>query len=249
MNYLIKLISVFFLLSSCSSNKNVVYLQDYQKNKFPKVNYSNLKDKIEVGDILKIDVNTVIPEASLPYTSNESESKEILNGYLVTNDFEISFPLLGNISVINHDPQELSEKIKNLLVNGGHLTNPHVNVRKVNSKFTVLGEVRNPGTFSFYESKLTVFQALGFAGDLLITGKRNEIKLIRHENGLKKIYSFSLTSSDILNKPYYYIKNNDVIIIKPNYSQVKSAGFVGSPTSIASLASILLSITLLIINK
>ena len=119
----------------------------------------------------------------------------------------------------------------------------------VNSKFTVLGEVRNPGTFSYYDRNLNIFQALGYAGDITITGKRKNITLIREENGMRKVYDISLSKSELLNKPYYLIKNNDVIMVKPNFSKVKSAGFIGSPASIASVASLLLSVTLLILNK
>jgi polysaccharide export outer membrane protein len=156
---------------------------------------------------------------------------------------------LGDISVENLSENKLAERIKKLLVDGEHLTNPHVKVRRVNSKFTVLGEVRNPGTFSYYDRNLNIFQALGYAGDITISGKRKNITLIREENGMRKVYDISLSKSELLNKPYYLIKNNDVIMVKPNFSKVKSAGFIGSPASIASVASLLLSVTLLILNK
>ena len=144
---------------------------------------------------------------------------------------------------------EISNKIKSLLVEGGHLNNPHIKVKKINSKFTILGEVRNPGTFSFFDNQLNILQAIGYSGDLLITAKRKNIKLIRQENGLQKIYKFSLSDRKLIEAPFYRIKNNDIIIVEPNYSKVKSAGFIGSPSSIASISSLLLSITLLIINN
>ena len=109
--------------------------------------------------------------------------------------------------------------------------------------------LRSPGTYFNYENHLNIFQALGFAGDLLITAKRKNVKLIRQENGLRKTYEFSLNNNEIFDKPYYYIKSNDVIIVSPNYSKIKSAGFIGSPASIASISSLVLSITLLIINN
>jgi polysaccharide export outer membrane protein len=136
-----------------------------------------------------------------------------------------------------------------MFINEGQLTNPHIKINKVNSKFTVLGEVKIPGTYFNYENQINIFQALGLAGDLLISAKRKNVKLIRQENGLRKTYEFSLNTSGIFDKPYYYIKSNVVIIIEPNYSRIKSAGFIGSPASIASLSSLVLSITLLLINN
>jgi polysaccharide export outer membrane protein len=172
----------------------------------------------------------------------------ILDGYKVEKDSTINYPVLGEISVVGLTTNELAIKLRNMLINEGQLTNPHIRINKVNSKFTVLGEVRNPGTYFNYENQLNIFQALGFAGDLLITAKRKNVKLIRQENGLRKTYKFSLNTSEIFDKPYYYIKSNDVIIIEPNFSKIKSAGFIGSPASIASISSLVLSITLLLIK-
>jgi len=241
------------LFTSCSHKKQIVYLDDIKKSSINKIDLVN-ENNIQIGDILKIDVNTVVPEASLPYTNIEEfkmNTKEqlILNGFVVNKDSLITYPVLGKINVVGFSEDLLATKLKDLLVNGGHLTNPHVTVKKLNSKFTILGEIRNPGTFTIYDNQLNIFQALGLGGDLLITAKRNNIKLIRQENGLRKIYKFSLNNSEIFDKPYYFIKSNDIIIIEPNFSAIKSAGFIGSPASIASISSLLLSITLLLINN
>lgn len=243
------------MLTSCSNKKQLVYISDIESGDFEKVNYLLNINNIETGDILRINIQTVIPEASVPY-NNISKSSSLstmdlikINGYLVDENKFINYPVLGEISVANQTEAELAEKITQLLIEGGHLTDPFVKVRIVNSKFTVLGEVRLPGTFSFFDKNLNLLQALGYAGDLLITAKRTNITLIREENGLRKSFKFSLTDSDILNQNFYKIKNNDIIIIEPNFSKVKSAGFIGSPTSIASISSLLLSITLLLINR
>ena len=90
---------------------------------------------------------------------------------------------------------------------------------------------------------------MGYAGDLTIDGKRKDVKLIREENGTREVYTIELTKSELLNSSTYFIKNNDVIIVNPSFSKVKSAGFIGSPASVASIASLLLSITLLLTNN
>tara|TARA_Y200000002_G_scaffold223358_1_gene184489 strand:- start:3487 stop:4251 length:765 start_codon:yes stop_codon:yes gene_type:complete len=245
---------IFSLLFSCSQNKNIIYLSDINERSLDKID-SYFKDNIEIGDILKIDINSAIPEVSVPYNNLSPSSIDsdinsvIINGYLVDVDSSINIPVLGKIKVVGNTEGQLAFSIKKLLDQGKHLSNPYVKVKKVNSKFTVLGEVKNPGTFSFYDNKLNIFQALGFAGDLLITAKKNNVKLLREENGLRKTYTFSLNNTELLDKPYYYIKSNDVIIIDPNFSKIKSAGFIGSPASIASISQIVLSITLLLINR
>ena len=253
-NFLFSIL-VIILLTSCSSNSQVTYFTDSAKDNFYKVDYSEFNNDIEPGDVLKIDIQTVIPEASSPYNmlSNKASSNTIdlmnIDGYVVDENRIINYPILGKVNVENLCENQLADRITKLLIEGGHLTNPHVKVRRVNSKFTVLGEVTSPGTFSYYDKNLNILQALGYAGDITIFGKRKNITLIREENGIRKFYKISLNSSNLFNKPYYLIKNNDIIMIKPNFSKVKSAGFIGSPSSIASISSLLLSITLLILNK
>ncbi len=248
------LILLFFV--SCSSKKNIVYLKDSSSLDLIRVKKPFLDSKIYPGDILKIDVHSTIPEASSPYNKlvlSQINSKTIkhlqLDGYLVDEFNKINFPILGKISVDSYSVIQLEEKIQNLLVDGNHLSSPIVKISRLNSKFSVLGEVRNPGTFEFIDESINIFQALGYAGDLTIDAKRTNVTLIREINGLRKTYKIDLTSSKILNNNLYNIYNNDILIINPSFSKVKSAGFIGSPSSIASISSIILSITLLLINK
>jgi polysaccharide export outer membrane protein len=248
------LLLVSSLLFACSFKNQLTYVNNGKEDNISKINFSK-KNYIEIGDILKIDVKTALSEVSALYNntdyinSTHNPDKLILDGYKVEKDSTINYPVLGEISVIGLTINELTIKLRNMLINEGQLTNPHIKINKVNSKFTVLGEVKNPGTYFNYENQLNIFQALGTAGDLLISAKRKNVKLIRQENGLRKTYEFSLNTSEIFDKPYYYIKSNDVIIVEPNYSRIKSAGFIGSPSSIASISSLVLSITLLIINN
>ena len=256
MKNLFLIIFTSFILFSCSNTSQLVYLKDASTNDFNIVDYSNLKNKIEPGDILKIDVKSIFPDAAMPYNStnlNTITSPNLdllkLEGYLIDESKMINYPVLGEISVQDFSLNQLENKIIQLLLEGGHLTNPSVKIKRLNSKFTILGQVRNPGTFSIIDEKLNILQALGYAGDLTIEGKRKDITIIREKNGLRKIHKIDLTSSDFLFNTHYQIKNNDVIIVNPNFSKVKSAGFIGSPSSIAAISSLLLSITLLIINR
>ncbi len=257
MKYFTIAVLITIALVSCSTKKQLIYIKDFDEEvTYSNYNFAEINNVIEVGDILKIDIQTEVPQAAVPYNkiaSNQIHTQNIelikLNGYLVDDLKMINFPVLGMISVENLNETQLQSKITQLLLNGNHLSNPTVKVRRVNSKFTVLGEVRNPGTFSYFDKKLNIFQALGYAGDLTIDGKRKSVTLIRQENGISKVYKAKLTDVELLNKQFFFIKNNDVLIVNPSFSKVKSAGFIGSPSSIASIASLLLSITLLIINN
>lgn len=250
---------IFLITTSCSFKSQIVYLQGSSKEKSDSwSDFTNFKHNIEIGDILKIDILTTVPDAANVYNSRDNLQKQALNnnldlmrleGYLVDEDYSISFPVLDKINVSNITTFELEKKIEKLLTEGNHLTYPIVRVRRINSKFTVLGEVARPGTYSYLDKKLNVFQALGYAGDITIDGKANDITLVREKDGKQKTYHLSLTNSEILKSGNYFIKNNDIIIVNPTYSKVKSAGFIGSPSSVASIASLLLSITLLITNN
>ncbi len=250
-----RFIIIIFLLNSCSSKKQIVYLNDYKKSSTNIINKNFFSSTIQSGDILKIDVQSIVPEASALFNKKISSMNinnlEVLKleGYLVDDSISISFPVLGKLFLQDMTINDLEQMIKNLLIAGKHLKSPIVKVRKINSKFTVLGEVNNPGTFSFYDEKINLFQALGYAGDLNISAKRSKIKLIREENGLRKVVFIDISKKELLENKYFYVKDNDVFIVEPNYSKIKSAGFIGSPSSIASISSILLSITLLLINN
>ena len=249
------LIVLLILISSCTSNKQLIYLNDANQWNKTKINLTHFENKIQIGDILKIDIKSVISEAALPYNSLKLQTNiqniDILRleGYLVDPSGYVHLPVLGGVIAFDLTSFDLERKIKKLLLENNHLVDPSVKIRRVNSKFTVLGEVKNPGTFNYFDEKITLFQALGYAGDLTVDGKRNDISLIREENGFRSIYKININSSEMLKESIYQIKNNDVIIVNPTFSKVKSAGFIGSPGSIASMASILLSITLLIINN
>ena len=243
------------MISACTSKRQMVYLKGIENYTNTNITKQKTESIIQTDDVLRIEVRSMIPEAAIVYNRvpqqiNTAQNINLLQleGYLVSSDYTINFPVLGVINVTG-TTEELEKEIAKRLLEGGHLVNPTVSVRLLNGKFTVLGEVSNAGTYTFLEKNLTVLQALGYAGDLTINGKRNNITLIREIGGIRSTAKLDLTSKDLLDNPAYYIRNNDIIIINPTFNRVKSAGFIGSPQSIASISSILLSLTLLIINK
>jgi polysaccharide export outer membrane protein len=208
---------------------------------------------MQINDIIVVEISSDLNEASLVYNKISLKSSTLemlpLHGYHVNSNYEISLPVLGVISVKGLTIDEVKLKIENKLIDEGQLKKPLVDVRLINSKFTILGEVLRPGTYTALERNTNVFQALGYAGDLLITGKKNKITLIREIDNKRSVSYIDLTSSSFINSDEYIIRNNDILIVNANYSKLKSAGFIGNASSIASVASIIFSVTLLILNK
>jgi len=250
LQFLIKSIFLFFLsitlLQSCVSKKEMLYLQDVESYNNTEVTYNN--HTIQVDDILKITVATLMPEAALPYndvTAGSVVANNIdvirLDGYLVSQNSTINFPVLGELSVKDKTTQELENELKKLLVDGGYLINPNVTVRLLNAKVTILGEVQRPGTFTFTENNISLLQALGLAGDLTINGSREDVMVLRYIDGLQTTARINLTSAGFLGGPYQMVKPNDVIVVNPNSAKVKTAGYVGNISAILGIASILLT--------
>ena len=242
---------IFLILQSCVSKKNILYLQDINAKNISRV--FSAENLFQENDILKIDVTSLEMEASIPYNKvsaaigvmNSTELMQ-LNGYLVSKNKTINFPILGEISVEGKTTKDLEVALKQKLESEGHLIKPNVSVRLLNAKITILGEVRMPGTYTFTENNISLLQALGLAGDLTIEGNRKDIILIRVADGKRITTKLDLTSASWLNSTYQNIQPNDVIIVNPNSKKVKSAGLVGNISTALSIASILLSTIILI---
>lgn len=242
---------MLIMVSSCASKKDILYLQDADTNTASEIIYQDAT--IQPNDILNITVESLVPDAAIAYnrgvsSQNGGNSVELmqLNGYLVSNEGLINFPVIGDIKVSNLTTTEIEEKIKQLLIDGGHLINPTIIVRLLNAKITVLGEVNSPGVYTFTEQNITILQALGYAGDLTINGKRDDIIITRDVNGVRKISHIDLTSTDFMNSEYYYIKPNDNIIVNQNEPRVKQSGYIGNVGTVLSVVSFALTLTILL---
>lgn len=249
--YWLLLCSVLMVLQACSSKKDILYLQDLKDQQQIALTYQT--PTIQPNDILKITVSSPVPEAALPYNrltggtvaQNNLQVMQ-LDGYLVAPEQTITFPVLGTVSTKGLTPSQLAANLEQRLTTGGHLTNPTVMVRLLNAKVTILGEVKQPGTYTFTEQNITLLQALGYAGDLTINGKRDDVVLIRNQAGTQQVTHIDLTHSAWLDGPYNTIKPNDVIVVNPNDSKVKSAGFVGNAGTVLTIVSLALSTTILL---
>ena len=233
-----------FLTISCSSKRDIVYLQNISS-------LSNEYDEylIKVDDILKIDILSEVPELVVQFNPDVKSAAQInkdimiYNGYQVNVDGNISFPGMGKIKVKGLTIMQLQNKIYNYLVDGGYIINPIIDIKLLNSHFTILGEVKNPGRYEFLKNNLNIMEAIGMAGDLTITGKRNDIRIIRDG----KVIEADLTG-EVKSNDFWQILSSDVIIVNPNNTRIKNAGVIGNSGTLLSLLSFILS-SIIVINS
>lgn len=250
MNNNLLLIAVLLTLYSCSTKKDVLLFQEKSKLNTT-INFQS--PKIQSNDILSIQVSTLQPELSAPYNLIQQNSGVAiqletlkLQGYLVSPEGKINFPVIGSIMVAGKTTQELEELLKKTLIDDNHLVSPIINVRLLNGKVTVLGEVMRPGTYNYSEQNFSVIQALGLAGDFTIKGKRKEVLVIREVAGIRSYTTLDLTQTSVFESEFYYLKNNDVIVVNPNNARVKNAGYIGDSATLLGVASVILSMIILL---
>lgn len=241
---------IFFiamLFVACVSPKKMVYFQNIEgvETNETIVNY---EPKIQVGDLLNINVSAIDGEAAMPFNLYETPiiGSTVANvkplTYLVNADGEINFPVLGAVKVEGLSTKILAANLTNTLIEG-YLKSPIVNVRLTNFKVTVLGEVKVPGSYAVPNERISIIEAIGLAGDLTIQGRRSTVLLIREQEGERKFVTIDLTNKKLFNSPYYYLAQNDVIYIEPNKTKLNSS-VVGSNTGVI-LSSVSILITLI----
>lgn len=221
------IILVEFSLFSCKSAKDVLYLQDIVANE--PINFNFVEPKIQPGDILSIVVNSQNSELAAPFnlsivSREQNLGKQYLQGYVVSSEGTINFPLLGEIVTQGLSTTELSYKIKREIEQSNFIKKPIVTVTYQNFRISVLGEVNNPGSFSVTGERVTLFDALGLAGDMTIYGRRDNVMVLREQNGQRQVFVQDLRSQEIFKSPCYYLAQNDVIIVNPNKTKIQMGG-------------------------
>jgi len=244
------------LLVSCNSAKDIAYFSDLPENSTysEKIN-NNIEPKIQPDDLLSITVSSLNPEANALFNkgvllsssgNNSGSGANSLNGegYLVNSDGNIEFPVLGKVKLSGLTKQEARAKlIKDL---NQYLKDPAVNIRFMNFRVTVIGEVNHPATFTIPSEKINLLEALGLAGDMTLYGKRENVLLIREENGIRKMTRIDLGSKQAFNSPYFYLQQNDVVYVEPN--KVKQVQATTNTRNITLLFSAI-SVTTLIVSR
>ena len=255
---------VFILLNSCTSKKKLDYLQNIESVAL-EASMKNAKSTIQPNDQLVImvtakDMDVVKPfnqnfssgqilQYSLPSNNAPTQSQTSASGptYMVDSQGNIEFPVIGKINTENKTTEELRDILKKEI--SKYVVNPQVSVRNTNYKITVLGEVNRPGTYNIPDAQTTLLEVLGFAGDLTIYGNRTDVLVVRNIDGVMSKERIDLTKADFINSPYFYLKQNDVIIVSPNETKQKSARLDPNAGIYISVASIVVTILALIFKN
>lgn len=210
------------ILSSCGNRKKIVYFQNGESTE----NLDRyLTPKLEIGDVLSIEVTGADHEIAAPFNQAElvRQGNQIGSyengipatyGYLIAPDSTVSLPIVGKIKLAGLNRTNAVKEVEKKI--SAYLESASVSIRILNFKVTVLGEVKNPGTFSIPNERVSILEAIGIAKDLKITGERKNILVIRHIDGQKTEHRIDLTSKDVFQSPVYYLKQNDVVYVEPN---------------------------------
>ncbi|MDR2084394.1 MAG: polysaccharide biosynthesis/export family protein [Bacteroidales bacterium] len=256
-----KISNLLFLLiiisaTSCTTSKQIIYFQNIEELEQQKIDAEYIT-KIKKDDLLTIVVSGPDKEVVMPfnltltdnasYGSSVDPSKTVLP-YLVDSDGYIDFPVLGRIYIEGMTRMELTNYLKEEISN--FVKDPVVMVTFSNYKITVLGEVRSPGTYTMPSERTTILQALGMAGDLTITAKREGILLIREIDGVQTHITIDLRSAEIMNSPYFYLHQNDVIYVPPSSSRIAQGTTASTIWSIAltGVTTLATVVTLILTN-
>lgn len=243
------------LFVGCAPQKQIAYLQDVPEGYKHKGN-NGYAIKIRPDDMISIMVNSKDNElvqmlnlhlVSYMVSSEQKGQHQVL-GYQVDSAGQIDFPQLGKIKIVGMNRSEVTEYIKNELIASGIIKDPLVTVQFLNLKVSVLGEVALPGVIRIVSDRMSIFDALSSAGDLTIYGQRENVKIIRETDGEKIVSVIDLRSVDILDSPFYYLQQNDVIYVEPNRAKAGSSKInpnrtIGGFAPIISALLLILSVT------
>lgn len=247
--FLILLISL--LISSCVSRKQVAYFQDLEEMQM-EVSSAENDIKIQPKDELRILVLAPEQEAVTPFNlsirmavggggNNNAGGNTGMATYIVSESGEIKFPVLGEISVEGLTRYDLEKQLEEKI--SRYVQDPVVNVRIINFQITFLGEVT--GTINIPNDQITLSKALGLVGGIPFSGKQKNIVVIREVDGKRTQAILDITDADIMNSPYYYLKQNDIIYIEPTAPRRQSAGYLGTVGTYLGISSAVISLIFL----
>lgn len=221
--------------TSCGTPKNVAYFQDLNNNPDTVITLQNRVITVKPTDKIYIGVKSKDPQISQLFNLTGGTSSGATNMsqdayyYTVDSRGDIDFPVVGKIQVAGLTREEIAEKVKKSLVDASLVKDPTITVSLSNLHYSMMGEVAKPGQYAIDEEKVTILDAISKAGDLTIQGKRNDVMVLRQENGHQKIYKINLCSGrDIFSSPAYYLQQNDVVYVTPNDTKKRSSTLNGN---------------------
>lgn len=252
MKNLLLIIFISFLNFSCSK-RNLVYFSDIGPDTIYSTTIDSLVEpRIQEDDLLSITVTSLNAESNMLFNAgvlmpsgesgNTVISTPINQNYLVDKNGFINYPVIGQINLKDLTKLEAVNKMAILL--DEYVQNPIINIRLMNFKVTVIGEVQNPSTFVIPTEKVTILEALGLAGDMTAFGRRENVMIIREKGGVRSTTRLNLNGKNVLASPFYYLQQNDVIYVEPY--KTKAIQSDTNPLTIAIITGLISLATLII---
>ena len=252
------------LMTSCISNKKMIYLQGAtQAYAVPQEIEEHFELQVQPDDQLAISVaskdneliksfnnNTLIGGGNNSQTgTNTINVSSGVSYFQVDKDGNIEFPIFGTLHVGGMTTRQISQMLQSRMINEGYINDAVVNTRIMSFKVTILGDVRNPGTQTYQGERLTILEALGKAGDLNNSAYRDNVLVVREENGELWTYRLDFTMlSNLVNSPVYYLQQNDVIYVSPNKVRAVSSANAGLWLSMVSTVASAATVIVTVIN-
>jgi polysaccharide export outer membrane protein len=252
---------LILITSSCATNRKLTYFSNLNVGSDYKAEIKNdIEPKIQADDLLGITVSSLSSESNALFNGGTvapptgaiagSASPVVAKsgeGYLVNKEGEITFPVLGKMKLSGLTKEEAAEKLTNEIKKS--VKNPTVNVRFLNFKITVIGEVNKPSTFTVPTEKVTILEALGFAGDMTAFGRRENVLIIREKDGVRSVVRVDFTNKDLLNSQYFYLQQNDVVYVEPVKAKVLQSSASSFYLPIISVAASVISVLVFSLSR
>ncbi|MBQ4214821.1 MAG: polysaccharide biosynthesis/export family protein [Bacteroidales bacterium] len=256
---------ILFVVSACSSSKKILYFQDTQNAAITKnINHSPIR--LQPEDKVSILVNSkdaqltnlfnlayVTTRLGQTNASLNTNTTQGVSGYTIDSAGNIDFPVLGTLHIGGMTRMEVASFVKNKLISENLVKDPIVTVEYMNLQISILGEVSKPGRYNIVQDKITILEALSMAGDMSIYGKRENVRVIRNENGVQKTYTINLCSAtEVFDSPVYYLQQNDVVYVEPNSMRTRQSTVNGNNIRSAnfwtSMVSVFVTVAIFCIN-
>jgi polysaccharide export outer membrane protein len=255
-------VMVVLLASSCASNRKLTYFSNLDTSSNYKTEIKNeIEPRIQIDDLLGITVSSLsaesntlfnngtitAPVGTIASSAGSLSSARSGQEYLVDKGGDVNLPVLGKIKLAGLTKEEAEDKLTDEIKKS--IKNPTVNVRFLNFKITVIGEVNRPSTFTVSTEKITVLEALGLAGDMTAFGRRENVLLIREKDGVRSAVRVDFTNKDLLNSPYFYLQQNDVVYVEPVKSKVLQGSSSTFYLPIISVAASVISVLVFALTR
>jgi polysaccharide export outer membrane protein len=246
---------IAFSIASCTTTQKTTYFESVTDMSIPTA-FENYEPIIQKNDILSVYISSLNPEASAVFNAPNTQATSTstttgstsAGGYLVNSEGNIQLPILGTVKAAGITKKQLKANITSSIVDKKLLIDPIVTIRHLNYEVSVIGEVGKPTVINVPNEKISLLKALGIAGDITVFGKKENVLLIRENEGKREVVRIDLSSKDFLSSPYYYLQPNDVVYIEANKYKVQNANRNQQllPTILSGMSILALVVTTLL---